>query len=734
MNLAKLFKFGKKGSKKSGGGGSKSGNGDFEWPSGFRIGVFGHNNAGKTVYFTVLNEDCKVSQDLQISINDNATAGELLSNYKKIWGVGSATGVGTVVDLKEDRKFPDPSIADRLLKFTAILDGSIKVPVITLDYPGDAVAIGEPNDFTDKVADFMNGCDGLLFLFDPKVLNADLQCQAHVAAFVNMLEKLAPLDKKLPIPVALVISKSDTLKGFNGEEQSVLISAEDEHIVCEDFELFLNKVLSSSKISNQKDWAGTVRNVLVKLKDLVKVAVGRTLDFQIFFVSQTGESPSKVGAEVGRSIYTPPTKVRPVGVRKPMYWLLKAISRNKSLIKFRKFTKFVAMICLAWIVLVSGVYLWHFQFQLGRATAYEDNILKHRNDNPLNTNSEEQVNIQQEYTQYLRSTLLKKLFDDFEPPVEAIRQKYSEMQSGGREQKLNNIILGYADVINDQQTWPDVDPIEDTVIKMDFHLRIISDLETYTKDGDSTSILFMRANSALKLWNQFEKCIVDNDNDSAWALLHAQINYEQKSLGTNITPSDNKLHEAYLVGKTETKKAVVAKRAGVDLSGRIKEINGNNDPEYRLKTAVDELKQLKNDLGSSGDPADIKMINKYLSDARRWTKKQKYTYRVNAMPPDGHLHIESVPEDDDPSWGITGSQILSGDDNEITWKPGYVIHIAYEDITKDCSWGKKPIDQKILLEDYSLFDMEGEITLNAGTKVTISFKPSLKQKLPKLKK
>ena len=733
MVFGKLLKLGKKGAKKLSSPDKKSDDGGFGWPDGKRIGVFGHSNAGKTVFFTVLNEDCKVARDLQISINDNATAGELLSNYKKIWGVGTASGVGTVVDLREDRKFPEPTTADRLLQFTAILNGSDKLPVVTYDYPGDAVAIGEPNDFTDKVGNFMNGCDGLLFMFDPKVLSAELQCQAHVAAFVNMLEKLAPLNKRLPIPVALVISKADILDGFKGEEQSVLISAEDEPVVCEDYEIFLNRVLTSSKIASQNIWAGTVRDVLVKLKEFIKVAVGRTLDFQIFFVSQTGESPQKIGAEVGRSIYTPPKKVRPIGVRKPMYWLLKAITRNQSLRKFRRFNKFVAAICLTWIVLVSCIYLWHFSFQLGTATAFEDEILERHNKDPYSATAKEQDEIRRKYGTYVQKTLVIKLFREFRVPVEQIRTKYDQLKSGSRDKMLDDILVRLTSIVSNQDAWPKVNPVDSTIEEKEGHLKLISDLESFTQGGDSSSVLFKRASRARSYWDLFKQCLINKTDQTSWATLHEKIRFDSATYSTEINTKEVKLFEALLAGKTDTEKKVTAKRAGVDLSSKIKEINENTDPEYRLETVVDELRQLKKDLGSSGNPADIKMIEKYLSDARKWTKKQEFTYRIDALPKDGHLHIEAVPEGEEPTWSEK-TQLMSGYDHKIKWKPGYAIFIAYDDISHDCNWGRKSSDKKVIRKRYSIFDMEGEITLNEGTKVSISFKPSLESKLPKLKK
>ena len=279
MKFSKLFKIFKKGSKVAAGQKGKKSGRDKGPRSGLHIGIYGHANTGKTVYFTVLNEECKISKRLQISVTDNATAGEFLSNYRSIWGLGTATDVGTVVDMRGEQKFPDPTTGEKELIFNAIIDQSKKVSVITKDYDGKAISISERGELPEAVSDFMSDCDGILFFYDPKIMGAELESQAHVASFVNMLERLSPLDSRLPIPIAVVINKADILPGFGGEEQVVLVSPEDEYLVSEDFELFLEKVLESNKISSNTAWAGTVRQVLVKLKDFLRVVLGRTLDF-----------------------------------------------------------------------------------------------------------------------------------------------------------------------------------------------------------------------------------------------------------------------------------------------------------------------------------------------------------------------------------------------------------------------------------------------------------------------
>jgi hypothetical protein len=247
----KIFKLFKKGAKAAPKGKDQAAvGGGFDWPSGMRIGVFGHSNSGKTVYFTVLNEECKVSKNLGLSVTDNITAGEFLANYRALWGLGTSDSAGTMVDLREDKQFPPSTPSEKILQFNAILDRSKNIPIVTYDYNGKAVSIQDRHELADKVRDFMYGCQGLLFFFDPKVLGAELQCQAHVASFVNMLEMLAPAGGRLPIPVALVVTKADVLPGFSGEGQTVLVRSDQEHFLAEDYELFLENILASNRIAS----------------------------------------------------------------------------------------------------------------------------------------------------------------------------------------------------------------------------------------------------------------------------------------------------------------------------------------------------------------------------------------------------------------------------------------------------------------------------------------------------
>lgn len=738
MSFAKVFKIFKKGSKaaaKSKGKGKKPAGG-FEWPSGVRIGVYGHSNSGKTVYFTVLNEEAKIAKNLQISVTDNATAGEFLKNYRAVWGLGTSSDVGTVVDLKGEKRFPEPSQTDRLLQFNAILDRSKKMSVVTYDYPGDAIAISGQSELKEKVMDFMTGADGLLFFFDPKTMQAELQTQAHVASFVNMLEHLAPINARLPIPISLVITKSDILDGFTGESQVVLVSSEDEHLLSEDFELFLEKVLSSPKISSNPAWAGSVRNVLVRLREFLKVVVGRTLDFQIFFISNTGQTPEKIGTDVGRSIYKPPDKISPVGAKEPFHWLLGSIVRNRKISRLRTASKYVAMLSLAWIVLFSIPFFVHFKYVLPKAENVELNIIEDYQGNIYNTSSEERQKIISAYSRYERSWITKWFFPKFQVPSRRIRGKYGDFNLNEAIAQLDQTINRFTRIVQDSALWPKLNPSDSAILENDEHKTLVADLEQYHQ-GDETSELYKRSGRALAYWKLFTTYIANRSDTNAYNAMQEQVQFDNRTYASEQSEAEKALGQALsssLGKRTETKvRKAIAQKAAAQLGDVFEQINSNEDPTYRLSDAVTRLRKVRSDLDPTVDRENIAIINRYLRVADEFNKRRKYTFKVESIPGNGHLHIEVVPSGGEPKWSEQ-SQTIQGFQYSLDWKAGDDIYIALDTLGAPEAWGKTASDKKILKGKYALFQMDGEISFdNVNQKVVIRFNPSLKERLPVLK-
>jgi len=736
MGLAKIFKFAKKGGKAAAKHKGKKGEagGGMSWPGGTRIGIFGHDNSGKTVYYTVLNEECKIAKDLQISVTDNATAGEFLSNYRSIWGLGSTGEAGTMVDFKGEQQFPDATKTDKVLQFTAVLNRRKKIPVVTYDYNGKSVSISEHSEMSDKVLDFMAGSDGLLFFYDPKKLGAELQTQAHVASFVNMLERLAPLNKRLPIPVALVINKADILPGFS-ENQSVLISGEEEHFIAEDFELFVEKVLNSNRISSNSEWAGSVRSVLVKLREFLRIVVGRTLDFQIFFVSNTGSTPEKIGTDVGKSIYAPPPQIRPIGVREPFYWLLSSIVRNKKIAVFRKLARWAMMASVIWMIFYSLPFLYHFKYLMPKPLHVEQKVLKVYDGNHFSTTESERRAIIREYRNYEDRWIVKKIYPDFRLPAKKIREIYSDFNVGKAIGRLDKLILGFSRLVKDSTVWPRINPSNDSLILHADHEKLLAGLDELHA-GDETSTLFQRSDRTLLYWDLFTKYIASRNDTTVAVAIMDQVKFDRDNNSRDLSGAEKSLGDA-LNGIAKFKKKTVAKKVdskkGVEEYESLKErIDNSTEPAFLLGKAVSDLKKIRGKLDPSTDGDQIAAIDKYLKDAKKWTKKRRYVYKIESIPDMGHIHVEVTPAGDSPFWPLE-TQFLEGDEYALEWKIGEDVHIAIDELKHKCQWGKMPSDKTVLKGKYSLFDMDRPILFNNISKtIILSFKPSLKDQLPKL--
>lgn len=736
MGLEKIFGFLKKGSKAASKQKGKKGEvSRFSWPSGIRVGIYGHDNSGKTVYLTVLNEECKISQNLQISITDNATAAEFLSNYRQLWGLGTSSQTGTVVDLKGEKKFPDQTRGDKVLLFNAILDRSKKLAVVAYDYNGKAIGISGIHELTDKVVDFMTGCDGILFFFDPKILGAELETQAHAASFINMLERLVPLRSRLPIPIALVVNKADILPGFAGDNQTILVSAEDEHLLAEDFDFFLEKILSSNKIAANSQWAGSVRNVLVKLRDFLRVVVGRTLNFQIFFISNTGNPPEKVGTDVGRSIYAPPAKIHPIGVREPFYWLLTSIISNRRLSRFRKVAKFVSLVSLVWIIVWSIPFLIHFGLIFSGPINTEDRILKAYGGNHFNTTEAERKDIMRGYYNYQYNWLVKWVFNDFKLPARKIHQAYNDFDAGKAIGRLDNLNTEFANIVKDSTVWPKINPKNDSLVLKDRHQRLLAALNELHM-GDESSTPFIRSGRTLAYWDLFGKYLAGRSDTLTATAITKQVNYDRAS-GATLSSAENKLMDAMLgiavIKRIEVAQQVEATQAISEFEPLQEEINGSTDPSFVLGKAVEKLQNIKTKLDQAVDAEKLKKIEAYLKEVEKWQKSRKFTYRIETIPNNGHLHIEVIDNGQNPKWADS-TQLFQGDELQMTWKLDDDIYMAFDTLNAKEDWGRNAVDKLPLRDRYALFQMEGNVVFpNAGKTVIISFNPSLKDQLPKLK-
>ncbi len=737
MKLGAIFKIFQKGAKEGSKLSGKKGQGAFTWPAGVRIGIYGHANSGKTVYFTVLNEECKISKELQISVIDNATAGEFLSNYRAIWGLGTAVDSGTMVDRRGEKKFPEPTIGDKILLFNATVDRSKQYSIVTYDYNGKAVSIADRVDLKDKAIDFFLGCNGILFFFDPKTLAAELQCQEHVASFVSMLERLAPLDSRLPFPIGLVVTKADILPGFTGDSQTVLIAPEDENFLAEDFEIFLDKALSSNRIASDSVWAGTVRNLLVKLREFLKVVVGRTLDFQIFFISNMGQAPEKIGADVGRSIYIPPAKIQPVGVREPFHWILNSIGRNRTIAGFRKVAKVVTVLSLLVIFVYSLPFLYHFKYLLPDALNTERKIWTTIQSAGGNISDADRGTIKKAFEDYKNAWTVRTLFGDFQLQAKQIYNVYNEAIARSTKGSMNQTLNDFTNIVKNPSKWPQPTPLNDSIEESPESKAFLAKMDEYVTD-DTTSAMYVQRSRVLSYLALFKESIRKQGDTVPTNKILELINYNFKKYSSDLSDEEKALMGAlsnYCSSKKEQKiQTVTAQAARSDFDNLAKVINGNPNPAFRLDTAVTQLQALLSGLDPVMDKDNISKIQKYINDAAVWKSgRLEYACKVINLPADAHLHIEITEKNSNPEWS-KHEQIFKDDVVKLKWKIGDDIHIAIDMPGTECTWGKKASETIALTDDYALFKLEEGISFdNIGKKAKFSFEPALKDKLPVLK-
>ncbi|HUV31436.1 MAG TPA: hypothetical protein VMY05_10155 [Acidobacteriota bacterium] len=726
-NIFKIFQKGSKAASRA----KKKCHVESKWPSGIRIGIYGHTNTGKTVYLTVLNEDCKISKKLQIAVSDTTTAGELLANYRSIWGLGISSEVGTVVDLRGEKKFPEATTGHKTLLFNAILDRSSKMPVVALDYDGKAVSISEQSDLKDKVEEFMAGCDGILVFYDPKMLGAEWQTQECAASFSHMLEQLAPLHRRLPVPVGLVVTKADILPGFTGDNETVLINPEDENFLSQDFETFLERVLASDKLTRNQVWAGTVRDVLVKLQEFLKAVIGRTLNFQIFFISSTGQPPEKIGTEIGRSIYQPPKKMTPIGVKEPMYWLLHAIKRNRRVSRLGAVARVVTYAAVIWIAVCSLPYLYHFKFLLPRTYQVEERILDLYEGNPFNMSAQERTVIGTAYRRYQNSLAVRWMFPGFTAPAQRKIDMYREFDLGEGIKRLDGLIVGFTTIVSDTLLWPKVNPSNDSLMPTQAYDQLMAQLEAFHK-GEETSILFARSGRVLQYRDLFHQAIIQRDDTTYWNTIKRQVQQDQSLYAKQISPAEKQFGAVLMQYELDKVKEVIAETKAFEMSDLIDRVNGYTDPRDRLEKAVNELQDVLSQLAPS-DVNNRNTIRTYLRAAESWFKRRAYTCKVETLPGQDHLHIEVTDNGADPTWSEL-NQIFQGDETKIIWEPGRDIHIALDTLGHNCQLGKDASEKITLSKKYCLFEMEGDLSFdNTGRKINVRFKPSLSEQLPALK-
>ena len=320
----------------------------------YRIGLFGHTGAGKTVFLTVAHAFSKNSRDFQLLAMGDTQA-YLEENYNMMKSAGGqAPG-----DRSRSPKFPGPTSSDRKLSFSVQLGKSINVPLETLDYPGKNVYIDSPMGIQQNLMDFFLICDCVLFFIDPGAINSEGELAKRVSSFTQVIKQLSGSKRNLDIPVGLVITKADELPGFKSGSLSTLIKNEAGYLKGMRFNDFLNKVAQQQYLAHYPEWKTNLKAVLVRLQSFFIPLIRSTLDYQVFFVSSTGNLPETISSESGLKSKIPPPDFRPLGVTQPIEWALKRIRACKRGVILSKVSKWFVFAAVVLLLIVSSLNVYN---------------------------------------------------------------------------------------------------------------------------------------------------------------------------------------------------------------------------------------------------------------------------------------------------------------------------------------------------------------------------------------
>jgi hypothetical protein len=306
----------------------------------FRIGVYGHKGVGKTVFFTVAYASSKHSPDFEIMALGE-TQEILEEKYNLMRGQGIDMGSGKKI---AERRFPPLSTGEQRLNFEIRVGKNKIVPVNSIDYSGELIYIDAKGDIKQNLIDFFKNCECVLFFIDPDAIQNEGERSNRIAAFTDLIGQLSGIEKHLKIPIGLVVSKSDELRGFKSAEQSVLIGSGNGYIRALNFSGFLRGVLKQRKVAGRSDWKDEMELMLNRLESFFKPLLNRTLDYQVFFISSTGNSPDVVSGSDYDKVKVPPEDLRPLGVTEPLKWAISRISAYRRAVVYKSVLKWSFLI------------------------------------------------------------------------------------------------------------------------------------------------------------------------------------------------------------------------------------------------------------------------------------------------------------------------------------------------------------------------------------------------------
>jgi len=338
--LAKIFK---KIAKLFGGRKGKAAEASDREPGERRIGIFGPSAVGKTVFFTMLYNACTNDREFNLAPNDPRTGADLLRYLNTL----------------RDGEWPTGTVDDLDLNFRASLRGGSAFPFSSKDYKGELVDLEQESPERAELIAYFRDCDSILFLLSPEMIADPRRCEREILNFQTMINLVTETGGRgLRIPIGLMITKADTIPGFENEHQARLIGRNSEYLKAKSFVEFVDGLCEQDHIKQNIVFQEQVRTILQSMSIFFDFLMTLSMEFQVFFLSSVGHVRTETAAD-GNSLVKPPENPRGIGVKRPFLWVVDTIRERERIARFNAVRRGVFSLALMVLVIYSLVYGMH---------------------------------------------------------------------------------------------------------------------------------------------------------------------------------------------------------------------------------------------------------------------------------------------------------------------------------------------------------------------------------------
>lgn len=326
-----------------------------------RIGIYGPSNVGKSVFFTMLYKACRQDREFNLSPDDPQTGRQLVNNLNT---------------LRSGEWLPG-TVEESELNFKASLRGGSQFPFSTRDYKGETVDLEQESSAKEKLIDYFQDCDAILFMLSPEMIADPRKCEREIMSFQSMINRVTEQGGKgLRIPIGLMITKADAIEGFEQETQSVLVARKTEYLKAKDFKTFVEGVCGQYHVARNIVFQEQVRDILGRLSLFFDFLMTLSMEFQVFFVSSVGHV-RQVEEPSGQLVVRPPEDPDGVGIKTPFLWVIETIRRKEKIAAMNGLRRFVfrlAVVVLLFYSIFYGLHLLPHRDALVDMTSQESDV------------------------------------------------------------------------------------------------------------------------------------------------------------------------------------------------------------------------------------------------------------------------------------------------------------------------------------------------------------------------